>query len=69
LEFILPRSKEDEEVVVGDGIGLCGVAVAPVQGCGVDGGRWRLLMYFGEHRVVGWEIERKGAVGIGELVV
>jgi hypothetical protein len=67
LEYILPRGRDEEQVLSVMGR-LCGVAVAPVQG-GEGEGKWRLLMYFGDHRVVGWEIERRGGGGVGELVV
>ncbi|KAF1918254.1 hypothetical protein BDU57DRAFT_586709 [Ampelomyces quisqualis] len=71
LEYILPFEKGDERVIVGEEDGarrLVGVAVSPVQG-GRREGRWRLIGYFTDHRVVSWEVGRRGDGGVEALIV
>jgi hypothetical protein len=77
LEHILSDTPPDYPVA-GPGRRLVGVAVGPVQGMfdaqGREWGwgerRWRLMMYFMDHSVMGFELSRKsGSEGIGDLVV
>ncbi|KAL6708257.1 hypothetical protein ACN47E_003181 [Coniothyrium glycines] len=87
LAYILPFARgRPHEVVCVTRARLAGVAVAPVQGmcdevAGGEGAvfagprtrRWRLLMYYMDHTVVGYELYKRkdagGEVDVGELVV
>jgi hypothetical protein len=74
LEYLLPLRGDDEsEVWAPSGGKLLGTAVGPVQGMyDVGERRWRVLMYYSDHTVVAFELEKRrggGEIRLGDLVV